>query len=119
MFFRSRPSSRNDSSVHDFKGRGLSGRSNVDREIEREPYRAPSKRDRDLYYSQNPAYGGYNPMVYAMYQQYYEQLRRMNPAAYAELCRKYQASSQQGAYNEDRGSVHSGRSSANEDGKDR
>lgn len=68
---------------------------------------------------------GYNhdPAYYNYYMQYYENLRRTNPEAYADLCKKYYAQSQHGTfdgtYTEDRGSVHSGRSSANEENKDR
>lgn len=49
---------------------------------------------------------------------YYENLRRTNPTAYAEWYAKYymsQPTYNQGSFSEDRGSVHSGRSSANED----
>lgn len=49
---------------------------------------------------------------------YYENLRRTNPTAYAEWYAKYYSSHpnyNQGAFSEDRGSVHSGRSSANEE----
>lgn len=48
---------------------------------------------------------------------YYEYLRRTDPAAYAEWYAKYYSSHQsynQDTFSEDRGSVHSGRSSANE-----
>lgn len=62
-------------------------------------------------------YDPYNP-YYQQYQ-YYENLRRTNPQAYAEWYRKYYqqaASGQTAAYGtEDRASVHSGRSSANDD----
>lgn len=65
----------------------------------------------------------YNPAYYNYYYQYYENLRRTNPAAYADWFRKYYSHSQQGTfdgtYTEDRGSVHSGRSSANDENKDR
>lgn len=67
---------------------------------------------------------GYDP--YSPYYQqyrYYENLRRTNPQAYAEWYRKYyqQASAQMGPFGaEDRSSVHSGRSSANDElAKDR
>lgn len=69
-------------------------------------------------------YDPYNP-YYQQYQ-YYENLRRTNPQAYAEWYRKYyqQATSTSGhsaVYGtEDRASVHSGRSSANDElAKDR
>lgn len=67
---------------------------------------------------------GYDPynQYYQQYQ-YYENLRRTNPQAYAEWYRKYyqQAASQNTTYGtEDRASVHSGRSSANDElAKDR
>lgn len=66
-------------------------------------------------------YDSYN-QYYQQYQ-YYENLRRTNPQAYAEWYRKYyqQAAGQNAAYGtEDRASVHSGRSSANDElAKDR
>jgi hypothetical protein len=49
---------------------------------------------------------------------YYEYLRQTNPAAYAVLYAKYylqHPSYNEGTFSEDRGSVHSGRSSANEE----
>ncbi|KAK5649877.1 hypothetical protein RI129_000906 [Pyrocoelia pectoralis] len=111
---RSRPSSRSDS-LHD------SYRQDRDRHRERDKYR----RHRDQYnmpYMQGYTYDPYNP-YYQQYQyHYYENLRRTNPQAYAEWYRKYyqQNNSQQNFGNEDRASVHSGRSSANEElSKDR
>lgn len=67
---------------------------------------------------------GYDPYSpYYQQYQYYENLRRTNPQAYAEWYRKYyqQAAGQTAVYgSEDRASVHSGRSSANDElGKDR
>ncbi|KAJ1527871.1 hypothetical protein ONE63_007809 [Megalurothrips usitatus] len=59
----------------------------------------------------------YNPQEYYRYQMYYTNLRKTDPEAYAAWYRKYYsqyAASQPGTY-EDRGSVHSGRSSANEE----
>lgn len=70
-------------------------------------------------------YGGYDPYSpYYQQYQYYENLRRTNPQAYAEWYRKYyqQATTAQPAVYgaEDRASVHSGRSSANDElAKDR
>jgi hypothetical protein len=71
-----------------------------------------------------PAYGyfgrqmdSYHYDPYYTYK-YYENLRRTNPTAYAEWYAKYYSSHpnyNQGAFSEDRGSVHSGRSSANEE----
>lgn len=69
---------------------------------------------------------GYDPYSpYYQQYQYYENLRRTNPQAYAEWYRKYyqqtagQTSSTYGG-TEDRASVHSGRSSANDElAKDR
>lgn len=66
-------------------------------------------------------YDPYNPYYY----QYYENLRRTNPQAYAEWYRKYYQPAASGhpsaVYGtEDRASVHSGRSSANDEhAKDR
>lgn len=74
------------------------------------------------------SYAGYDPynQYYQQYQyQYYENLRRTNPQAYAEIYRKYyeqhaSGRHQQGYGPEDRSSVHSGRSSVNGDvAKDR
>ncbi|KAK4881738.1 hypothetical protein RN001_005057 [Aquatica leii] len=105
---RSRPSSRSDS-MHD------SYRQERDRHRDRERQR----RHRDPYnpYAQGYGYEPYN-QYYQQYQyQYFENLCRTNPQAYAEWYRKYyqQANSQQGYGNEDRASVHSGRSSANDE----
>ncbi|XP_031333558.1 uncharacterized protein LOC116163652 isoform X5 [Photinus pyralis] len=109
---RSRPSSRSDS-LHDSYRQ--------DRDRHRDKYR----RHRDPYnmpYMQGYSYDPYNP-YYQQYQYHYlENLRRTNPQAYAEWYRKYyqQSNSQQNFGNEDRASVHSGRSSANEElSKDR
>ncbi|XP_053660857.1 uncharacterized protein LOC128709857 [Anopheles marshallii] len=65
--------------------------------------------------------GYYDPYsYYAQHQQYYEQLRRTNPQAYAEWYRTYYAQMQASQLQRDllttdgRESVHSGRSSAND-----
>lgn len=79
-----------------------------------------------LLHSQGYNYDAYNP-YYQQYQyQYYENLRRTNPQAYAEWYRKYYQNQggagphAAGYSTEDRASVHSGRSSANEElNKDR
>lgn len=63
-------------------------------------------------------YDPYNPYYQQYHYQYYENLRRTNPQAYAEWYRKYyqQVGSTGGMYaGEDRASVHSGRSSANDE----
>ncbi|XP_050097370.1 uncharacterized protein LOC126578635 isoform X3 [Anopheles aquasalis] len=67
------------------------------------------------------ASGYYDPYsYYAQHQQYYEQLRRTNPAAYAEWYRTYYAQMQASQLQRDlltsdgRESVHSGRSSTND-----
>ncbi|XP_057668729.1 uncharacterized protein LOC130901379 isoform X3 [Diorhabda carinulata] len=116
---RSRPSSRSDSMHDSYRARDRDDRDR--RHRDREKYR--SRRDpRDVY---NPyqgfSYDPYNP-YYQQYQ-YYENLRRTNPQAYAEWYRKYyqQATGQTAPFGgEDRASVHSGRSSANDElAKDR
>uniref|UniRef100_A0A182RCY4 Sec16_C domain-containing protein n=1 Tax=Anopheles funestus TaxID=62324 RepID=A0A182RCY4_ANOFN len=68
-----------------------------------------------------PSSGYYDPYsYYAQHQQYYEQLRRTNPQAYAEWYRRYYAQIQASQMQRDllttdgRESVHSGRSSAND-----
>uniref|UniRef100_A0AAG5DLR4 Sec16 Sec23-binding domain-containing protein n=1 Tax=Anopheles atroparvus TaxID=41427 RepID=A0AAG5DLR4_ANOAO len=68
-----------------------------------------------------PASGYYDPYsYYAQHQQYYEQLRRTNPQAYAEWYRTYYSQMQASQLQRDllttdgRESVHSGRSSAND-----
>ncbi|XP_052130597.1 uncharacterized protein LOC113215394 [Frankliniella occidentalis] len=75
--------------------------------------------DRHAKHSQHNYPGGYyyNPQEYYRYQMYYANLRKTDPEAYAAWYRKYYsqyAASQPGTY-EDRGSLHSGRSSANEE----
>lgn len=65
---------------------------------------------------QGYAYDPYNP-YYQQYQ-YYENLRRTNPQVYAEWYHKYyrQMAGHASSYGgEDRASVHSGRSSANDE----
>ncbi|XP_044761083.1 protein transport protein Sec16B isoform X2 [Coccinella septempunctata] len=122
----SRPSSRSDS-MQDSMYRG-SRRSDKDpkdrrRDRPREREREKDRRPRDPYNPYNmPAYGGYDPYnpYYQQYQyQYYENLRRTNPQAYAEIYRKYyeqHAGRHQTGYRpDDRSSVHSGRSSVNGD----
>lgn len=95
---------------------------------------------RDPYNSYYQGYG-YDPATatpntayyaahYQQHYQYYENLRRTNPAAYAEWYRKYMQSMSSHSLNqtqpaagdsqayrahEDKASVHSGRSSANEE----
>ncbi|XP_050306362.1 uncharacterized protein LOC126743361 isoform X3 [Anthonomus grandis grandis] len=88
---------------------------------DRTRYRNRERRDQYNPY-QSFAYDPYNP-YYQQYQ-YYENLRRTNPQAYAEWYRKYyqQATTASNASfaGEDRASVHSGRSSANDElAKDR
>ncbi|XP_018571551.1 uncharacterized protein LOC108911173 isoform X2 [Anoplophora glabripennis] len=118
---RSRPSSRSDSMHESYRGRDPE-KDRRHRDRERDRYRR-HRDPRDMY---NPyqgfAYDPYNP-YYQQYQ-YYENLRRTNPQAYAEWYRKYyqQATGQASSYGgaEDRASVHSGRSSANDElAKDR
>ncbi|XP_072391264.1 uncharacterized protein Sec16 isoform X2 [Diabrotica undecimpunctata] len=117
---RSRPSSRSDSIHESYRAREKDqDRDRRNRDREREKYR---RRDpRDVYNYQGFSYDPFNP-YYQQYQ-YYENLRRTNPQAYAEWYRKYyqQATSHSASYGgEDRASVHSGRSSANEElAKDR
>lgn len=75
-------------------------------------------------YHPGTATGYYDPYsYYTQHQQYYEQLRRTNPQAYAEWYRTYysQMQAHQAAHisrdmmaGDDRESVHSGRSSAND-----
>ncbi|KAL3278660.1 hypothetical protein HHI36_016197 [Cryptolaemus montrouzieri] len=120
---RSRPSSRSDS-MHDsmYRGDRRLDKDMRDRKRDRPRDRDKHRRSRDSYnpYAQGYAsFDPYNP-YYQQYQyQYYENLRRTNPQAYAEIYRKYyqQHSSRHppmyGA--DDRSSVHSGRSSANEE----
>jgi hypothetical protein len=68
---------------------------------------------------------GFGYDIYSQYYQqyqYYENLRKTNPQAYAQLYRKYyqDASGETPYAGEDRASVHSGRSSANDElAKDR
>lgn len=57
--------------------------------------------------------GGMDSWNYYRYQQYYENMRRTDPAAYALWYERYMAEKYGNASN-DRASVHSGRSSANE-----
>ncbi|XP_049821203.1 protein transport protein Sec16A-like isoform X4 [Aethina tumida] len=120
----SRPTSRSDSmheSYRDSRDKYPRNRSHRDRDRDRERYRG-HRDHRDSYNQyQSFAYDPYNP-YYQQYQ-YYENLRRTNPQAYAEWYRKYyqQATGQASNYGtEDRASVHSGRSSANDElAKDR
>ncbi|KAG5880668.1 hypothetical protein JTB14_037567 [Gonioctena quinquepunctata] len=120
---RSRPSSRSDSMHESYRERPLEKDHRDKRLREKEKERYRRHRDpRDMY---NPyqgfSYDPYNP-YYQQYQ-YYENLRRTNPQAYADWYRKYyqQATGQTSSYGgEDRASVHSGRSSANDElAKDR
>ncbi|XP_054270029.1 protein transport protein Sec16A isoform X3 [Macrosteles quadrilineatus] len=60
-----------------------------------------------------PEQGGMDSWNYYRYQQYYENMRRTDPAAYALWYERYMAEKYGNASN-DRASVHSGRSSANE-----
>ncbi|XP_030749352.1 protein transport protein Sec16B isoform X3 [Sitophilus oryzae] len=122
----SRPSSRSDSMHESYRERRHDpeprdrDRRPRDRDRERDRHR-----NRDHRESYNPyqgyAYDPYNP-YYQQYQ-YYENLRRTNPQAYAEWYRKYyqQTVGSNASFTaEDRGSVHSGRSSANDElAKDR
>ncbi|KAJ8981603.1 hypothetical protein NQ317_011882 [Molorchus minor] len=117
----SRPTSRSDSMHESFRDRGHE-KDHRDRRLrERERERDRYRRQRDPREMYNPyqgyAYDTYNP-YYQQYQ-YYENLRRTNPQAYAEWYRKYYQQATTGhtsSYGgEDRASVHSGRSSANDD----
>ncbi|GJQ86246.1 hypothetical protein Trydic_g8945 [Trypoxylus dichotomus] len=116
---RSRPSSRSDSMHESYRDRHeRDHRRQRPRERERDP-----RRHRDFNpYMPNFNYDPYSP-YYQQYQYYYENLRRTNPQAYLEWYRKYyeQAgiASSAANFNEDRGSVHSGRSSANDEMKER
>ncbi|CAH1130815.1 unnamed protein product [Ceutorhynchus assimilis] len=123
----SRPSSRTDSmhesyreSRHPPDARDRRPRERDNREGERERYRAREYRNMYNPY-QNFSIDPYNP-YYQQYQ-YYENLRRTNPQAYADWYRKYyqQAAGSNASFTgEDRASVHSGRSSANDElAKDR
>ncbi|KAK9872597.1 hypothetical protein WA026_018729 [Henosepilachna vigintioctopunctata] len=120
---RSRPSSRSDS-MHDAMYRGDRRADKDTRERRRErPRESKHRRPRDSYNPYVQGYGGYDPYSpyyqQYQYQQFYENLRRTNPQAYAEIYRKYyeqHASRHPPAYGtDDRSSVHSGRSSANDD----
>ncbi|XP_018332218.1 uncharacterized protein LOC108741774 isoform X3 [Agrilus planipennis] len=117
---RSRPSSRSDSMHESYRER-THGR---DRHRERDRDRHRRPRDhRDPYMQmQGYPYDPYSPYYQQLQYQYYENLRRTNPQAYAELYRKYyqQTGTQQTYGEEERASVHSGRSSANDElAKDR
>ncbi|XP_023012010.2 endoplasmic reticulum export factor secretory 16 isoform X2 [Leptinotarsa decemlineata] len=120
---RSRPSSRSDS-MHESVRERVQEKDHRDkrgREKEKERYRR-HRDPRDMYNPyQGYSYDPYNP-YYQQYQ-YYENLRRTNPQAYTEWYRKYyqQATGHGSSYGgEDRASVHSGRSSANDElAKDR
>lgn len=57
--------------------------------------------------------GNYSSMHYYQIQQYYENMRRNDPQAYALWYEQYMAEKYRTTSN-DRASVHSGRSSANE-----
>lgn len=129
---RSRPSSRSDlyRERHDKERRDRRDR---ERDREKDRYRRRRGDPREVYNPyqvlksfdivlhnatrfvfQGYAYDPYNP-YYQQYQ-YYENLRRTNPQAYAEWYHKYY----QTYGGEDRASVHSGRSSANDElAKDR
>ncbi|KAH1026384.1 hypothetical protein HUJ05_000058 [Dendroctonus ponderosae] len=114
----SRPSSRD--SMHESYRERRHEPDSRDRRPPRDRYRSRDHKDQYNPY-QSFAYDPYNP-YYQQYQ-YYENLRRTNPQAYAEWYRKYyqQATGSTASFaGEDRASVHSGRSSANEEvGKDR
>ncbi|XP_071051239.1 uncharacterized protein [Onthophagus taurus] len=113
---RSRPSSRSDSMREGFRDR--------DEERRYRDSRGSRRHNRDFNpYMQGFGYDPYNP-YYQQYQMYYENMRRTNPQAYAEWYRKYYqqatGAAPSSAYGtEDRASVHSGRSSANEELKER
>ncbi|XP_066150746.1 protein transport protein Sec16B isoform X3 [Euwallacea fornicatus] len=115
----SRPSSRSDSIHESYRERREGDRDRRPRDRDR--YK--TREHRDVYNPyQNFAYDPYNP-YYQQYQ-YYENLRRTNPQAYAEWYRKYYqqatGSTAPSYAGEDRASVHSGRSSANDElAKDR
>ncbi|XP_076251335.1 endoplasmic reticulum export factor secretory 16 isoform X3 [Rhynchophorus ferrugineus] len=120
----SRPSSRSDSMHDSYRDRrhdvDVRDRRPRDRDRERDRYRNREHRDGFNPY-QGFSYDPYNP-YYQQYQ-YYENLRRTNPQAYAEWYRKYYQQTVGSTVSftaDDRGSVHSGRSSANDElAKDR
>ncbi|XP_044262205.1 protein transport protein Sec16A isoform X2 [Tribolium madens] len=108
---RSRASSRSDSMHESYRERGHDRRDRRHKERERH------KRRMDPFNPYNQAFGF---DIYSQYYQqyhYYENLRKTNPQAYAQLYRKYyQEASGEAPYGtEDRASVHSGRSSANDE----
>ncbi|XP_065092742.1 uncharacterized protein Sec16 isoform X2 [Ochlerotatus camptorhynchus] len=100
-----------------------------DRDRARESRERDDRKERDRKYPSS-TYGGqygaaasgyYDPYsYYTQHQQYYEQLRRTNPQAYAEWYRTYYSQMQAAQMQRDlltsdgRESVHSGRSSAND-----
>ncbi|XP_058836645.1 uncharacterized protein LOC131693108 isoform X2 [Topomyia yanbarensis] len=117
---------------YDYEDYRTGSRNGTDRDRERDRGRDSRDRDdrkeRDRKYPQS-TYGGapygaagyYDPYTYyTQHQQYYEQLRRTNPQAYAEWYRTYYSQIQAAQMQRDlittdgRESVHSGRSSAND-----
>ncbi|XP_065156222.1 protein transport protein Sec16A isoform X4 [Atheta coriaria] len=118
----SRPSSRSDS-MHDSYYRNSRTNDRRREHGDRDPHR---HRDRDhrgdrdpynMYKMHGYPYDAYNP-YYQQYQYYLENLRRTDPAAYAEYYRKYysQVGAASSTYTqEEKTSVHSGRSSTNDD----
>ncbi|XP_055630491.1 uncharacterized protein LOC129771134 isoform X2 [Toxorhynchites rutilus septentrionalis] len=100
-----------------------------DRDRMRDSRERDDRKERDRKYPPTAAYGVpysggsgyYDPYnLYTQHQQYYEQLRRTNPQAYAEWYRTYYSQIQAAQIQRDlltsdgRESVHSGRSSAND-----
>ncbi|XP_058465910.1 uncharacterized protein LOC131439192 isoform X2 [Malaya genurostris] len=103
-------------------------RNGTERDRLRDSRERDDRKERDRKYPSS-AYGGtgygstgyYDPYTYyTQHQQYYEQLRRTNPQAYAEWYRTYYSQIQAAQMQRDlittdgRESVHSGRSSAND-----
>jgi hypothetical protein len=112
---RSRASSRSDSMHDSYRDRGH----DRDRRDRRHREKDRHRRHRDPFNPYMQA-GGFGYDIYSQYYQqyqYYENLRKTNPQAYAQLYRKYyqDASGETPYAGEDRASVHSGRSSANDE----
>ncbi|XP_015839573.1 protein transport protein Sec16B isoform X5 [Tribolium castaneum] len=108
---RSRASSRSDSMHESYRERGHDRRDRRHKERERH------KRRMDPFNPYNQAFGFDIYNQYYQQYHYYENLRKTNPQAYAQLYRKYyqEASGETPYGTEDRASVHSGRSSANDE----
>lgn len=113
----------------DYRGASRNGTErDRDRDRVRESRERDDRKERDRKYPSSnygaqysAASGYYDPYsYYTQHQQYYEQLRRTNPQAYAEWYRTYYSQMQAAQMQRDlltsdgRESVHSGRSSAND-----